>query len=599
MKKSFNTKRKMLAFFVDGSKRYFIPSLLSVCLLVCFDLINPRLIGYTVDFLKGDTAGFTAFLTMLIDRFGGRDALLSRLYIIAVLVILINLVGALCRYAFRLLNSMSAEHMVKHMRDALFEQVMHLPFKWHDINKTGDIIQRLTSDVDMIKNFMSEQLTSLLRVVVLIIIALAFMFGINMWLAAVSAAFIPLIFLYSFRFHKNIGSAFEKVDVEEGVLSSIAQENISGLRVVRAFGREKYERERFESRNENYTGMWIHMMKLLSRFWFITNVMCGLKDVLIISLGAYFAIDGQMTAGEYVSFAVYSGMLNWPLRQLGRTLSEMSKAGVSLDRLMYIMNSVTECDDEDAVDYPGCGDIVFDDVSFGYEDEKKILDHVSLTIPAGKTVGIIGATGSGKSSLVSLMDALYDLPAGSGRISIAGKDLKKIKKSSLRKNIGLVLQETFLFSGKLSENLTIASDASEDEMKKAVSIADLDSTIERFEKHYDTFVGEKGVTLSGGQKQRVAIARALLRKTPVLVFDDSLSAVDARTDAKIREGLYNSFAGSTVILISHRITTVMKADIIYVMDGGHIAECGSHDELVAAGGKYRHIFDLQRAGTEV
>jgi ATP-binding cassette subfamily B protein len=599
MPKTFKTKKNMLSFFVDGSKRYFIPSIIFVCFLVCFDLLNPRIIGYVVDFLKGDTDGFPGFVTAIIDSLGGRDCILSAMWIIALIIIGINLVGAVCRYAFKMFNALTAEHMVKHMRDTLFEKVMHLPFKWHDENKTGDIIQRLTSDIDMIKNFMSEQLTSLIRVTLLIIISIAFMVSINPLLALASSAFIPVILLYSLKFHKGIGSAFEKVDVEEGVLSSIAQENISGLRVVRAFGREKYERERFESRNENYTGMWIHVMKLLSHFWFVTNLICGAKDVLVISLGAYMTVDGQMTAGEYVSFIAYSGMMNWPLRQLGRTISELSKAGVSLDRLMYIMNSESEEDDAAALDYPGAGDIEFKNVTFGYTDDGKVLDNVSLVIPAGKTVGIIGATGSGKSSLVALLDDLYELKKDQGSIHIAGVDIRSIKKSELRKNIALILQETFLFSGSLSENLKIASSLSDEDMKAAVDTADLTSTIERFENHYDTFVGEKGVTLSGGQKQRVAIARALLRKSPVIIFDDSLSAVDAETDSRIRKALKESCKDSTVILISHRISSVMKADKIFVMDAGHIIESGTHEELLAAGGRYAYIYGLQSAGMEV
>ena len=319
----------------------------------------------------------------------------------------------------------------------------------------------------------------------------------------------------------------------------------------------------------------------------------------MISLGAYMTVDGQMTAGEYVSFIAYSGMMNWPLRQLGRTISELSKAGVSLDRLMYIMNSESEEDDAAALDYPGAGDIEFKNVTFGYTDDGKVLDNVSLVIPVGKTVGIIGATGSGKSSLVALLDDLYELKKDQGSIHIAGVDIRSIKKNELRKNIALILQETFLFSGSLSENLKIASSLSDEDMKAAVDTADLTSTIERFEKHYDTFVGEKGVTLSGGQKQRVAIARALLRKSPVIIFDDSLSAVDAETDSRIRKALKESCKDSTVILISHRISSVMKADKIFVMDAGHIIESGTHEELLAAGGRYAYIYGLQSAGMEV
>ena len=579
----FKTTYSMLLYFLKGSKLFFILGILFTCALSFVELINPKVIGVTIDGIINHDTKIT-----------------SNLIYIALFVVVVALIGALFRYLYGLMNSKGGERLVKNMRDGLYEHILYLPYAWMGENKTGDIIQRCTSDVDTIKRFIAEELTTLLRTIVMITFALIFMLNIDIKLTLVSFIFIPIMVGYSLIFHKKIGSAFYKVDIEEGVLSSIAQENLTGVRVVRAFGQEAYEKDRFMKQNEHYTNMWVHMMQILSQFWASTDLISGVQILSVLAIGAYFTVDGNITAGAYISFVAYNAMLTWPVRNLGRIIADMSKAGISIDRIRYIMNSTLEMDEEDTYFYPECNDIDFQNVTFSYDGENNVLDNINLHIKEGTTVGILGKTGSGKSTLVHLLDRLYTLSEGEGSIKIGGVDIRNLRKDEIRKNIGLVLQEPFLFSRTLGENIAITID---DEIKdeniikakvdEASKMAHLDKAIQKFNQGYDTLVGERGVTLSGGQKQRTAIASTLIRKTPIMIFDDSMSAVDTKTDEAIRKSIKEYTNDTTVILISHRITTLMMADNIIVLDKGKIVEEGSHDELINKNGLYKKIYDLQ------
>lgn len=602
-KKKFESKTELVLFFLNGSKRYFIGAIIFACLVSLLDMINPKIISYTVDSVLSDsTTALPTFIDHIIKELGGNAWLKNHLGVIALCVICVSLIGAVCRFLFNLCNTKGAEKLVHTMRNELFDHILHLPFSWHSENQTGDIIQRCTSDVEQIKIFLSEQLTLLFRFIILIVLAMYFMFSINVKLTFVAAIFIPIIIGYSVFFHKGIGESFEKVDIEEGKLSSIAQENLTGVRVVRAFGRESYERERFEKQNEYYTSMWVHLMNLLAAFWSSADLFSYLQIMCVLAYGAVLAVNGEMSAGDYIAFNSYASMLMWPIRMLGRVIANLSKAGISIDRLMYIMNSEEEHDKEDAKDIDMHQDIVFDHVSFQYENgTSEILEDISFEVKAGTTVGILGGTGSGKSTLMYLLDRLYELKDGEGSITIGGVDIKDIKSECLRKNIGMVLQEPYLFSRTLEENIAIAlPDMDQEKVRLAAKVASLDHAIEHFQEGYQTYVGERGVTLSGGQKQRTAIAQMLISKPPIMVFDDSLSAVDAETDAKIRSALKENVGDSTVILIAQRITTLMNADLILVMDNGKIIERGTHDQLIQQDGIYKKIYDLQsRSSSEV
>ena len=591
------SRSQTIAFFLRGSVRFFVIGVILSLLVALLDMIGPKIVQYTIDYVLGDEAGPTAIAQAAITAAGGREYIRTHLYIPAGIVMLIAAISALCRYLYRVFSSMGAEKLIRRMRDELFAHILRLPVSWHAQNHTGDIIQRCTSDVETVRNFLSEQMMTLFRVGILVGFGLFFMISISPALTAMSAVFVPIIIGYSVFFHNRIAASFLKADEEEGKLSSIAQENLTGVRVVRAFGREQYERERFETQNRGYTRMWIRLMAWLSAFWCSNDLISGSQIMLVIAMGAVFCVHGRITVGQYIAFVSYNGMLMWPVRELGRVISDMSKAGISIDRIRYIMNSEPEPLRTDTDESLGTEplDIVFDHVSFSYDEGTEVLHDVCLTIPAGTTLGILGATGSGKSTLIHLLDRLYDLPKDGGTITIGGRDIRSLDRHALRKYIGLVLQEPFLLSGTLAENISITKPGKPDmdAVRAAARVAALDETVSRFTDGYETYVGERGVTLSGGQKQRTAIAQIVMADTPVMIFDDSLSAVDTQTDARIRHNLRERTAGSSVILISHRITTLMQADNIVVLDHGRIAEQGSHDELLAHGGLYRQIYDIQ------
>ena len=597
-------KREKLALlwrFLQGAKRYFFIAILSAGVTALADMLQPQIIRAAIDnAIGGKEADFPPMVMSLVDKLGGFTYLGQHLWIMAIGILIVALFQVASQYTFRVYNTMASETLVKSMRDQLFSHIARLPFSWHMKNRTGDIIQRCTSDIDTTKNFLSEQLTSVFRIVILLSLSVTFMLTMHPLLTVIALLPAPVIIAYSFHFHKIIHDGFMDCDENEGKLSAMAQENLTGVRVVRAFGRERSEIDKFKAQNDYYTGLWEKMAKVMSQFWSVSDIFSGIQVMLVVVFGAVFCVRGSLLEGEYIAFISYNAMLVWPIRQLGRMISEMSKAGVSIDRVFYIMNSPIEQDDADAENAPMDGDISFEHVSFAYENAPELLHDIHFTIPAGTTVGILGGTGSGKSTLVHLLDKLYLLEEGQGRITIGGKDIRKIKTDHLRRNIGIVLQEPYLFSRTIAENIGIAAPVLDMEaVRSAAAAAALDETITSFASGYDTMVGERGVTLSGGQKQRSAIARMLTQDVPIMIFDDSLSAVDTQTDAKIRQAIAKRFGKASVILISHRITTLSAADKIIVLDKGRIVEEGTHDQLKQNGGLYQKIYETQSGTGEV
>ena len=587
--------------FLKGAKRYFFVTILAAGVTALADMLQPQIIRAAVDCALGGKEGnFPAFIMDAVNSIGGFQYLGQHLWIMAFAILAVAVVQVASNYIFRVYNTKASETLVKSMRDQLFSHIQRLPFSWHMKNKTGDIIQRCTSDIDTTKNFLSEQLTSVFRIVILLILSMSFMVSMHRTLTLIALLPMPLIIGYSIHFHKKIHEGFMDCDENEGKLSAMAQENLTGVRVVRAFGQERAEMDKFTKQNDYYTSLWIKMAKIMSKFWSVSDIFSGIQVMLVVIFGAYFCIHGSLTEGEYIAFISYNSMLVWPIRQLGRMISEMSKAGVSIDRVAYIMRSPVESDDPEATNAPMDGDICFEHVNFAYENSPELLHDINFTMKAGTTLGILGGTGSGKSTLMLLLDKLYLLDENSGRITIGGTDIRKIKTEHLRKNIGMVLQEPFLFSRTIAENIGITSpELDMQAIRAAAEAAALDETITSFAQGYKTMVGERGVTLSGGQKQRAAIARMLTQETPIMIFDDSLSAVDTQTDAKIRHAISQRFGKASVILISHRITTLSAADEIIVLDRGRIAEEGTHEELKQNGGIYQKIYETQSGSQEV
>ena len=553
-------------------------------------MLVPEVISFTIDSVIGDDE-IPATYAGIISVFGGIENLKNNMWILALIIGVLALFSAAFIYCRQYFNSLANQIFMRRTRDKLFSHLQRLPLSWHSAHRTGDIIQRCTSDADTISNFVSGQLITLIRIIILIAFSLVFMFLKNTVLAIVAASFIPLLVGYSLFFYSHARKSFKKCDEEEGVLSALAQENFTGVRVVRAFGREKYERDKFEKQNVYYTGLWVKIEKYLALFWSSNDFLVLVQGLLIVVLGTVFCVKGQMSEGDLIAFISYNTLLMGPVKQLGRIISNMSKAGVSLGRIAEILNAEEE-------DYGKTeklsGNIVFNNVSFAYEEGKPVLSGVSFTVPEGGVLGIIGGTGSGKSTLTYLLDGLYS--ATGGEITIGGVNINDISPATLRNNIGLMLQEGYVYSRTVGDNIALAvNGASQEDIVGAAQSACVDENIDGFAKGYDTVVGERGVTLSGGQKQRVAIARTLLRETPYLVFDDSLSAVDGDTDARIRANIEERFGKATIIIISHRISTIMHADNIIVLDGGKVVESGTNAQLIEKGGLYKKIYDIQTA----
>ena len=575
-------------------------ALVTIVVSVIASYMTPQVIRVTVDSVINDNPfNLPDFLVGWINAIGGREMLRTHIVICAAISLLFAVIAGLANYSYRMNLARACEGTVARIRNTLFDHIQKLPYAWHNSHQTGDIIQRCTNDLDLIRNFVNAQLMGCIRVLLLMVVSMALMFSMNVRLSLIVLCFIPLSVGASLVFFIIQGKRFEKADETEGELTAMVQENLTGVRVVRAFGRERFEIDRFNKKNREYTDYWARLGEIMGINWGLGDFLAGLQVLVVLVAGVFFVENGSLTEGEYLAFTAYNSMLVWPTRSLGRLLGELSKTSISATRLFDILDAEEEQDCPDPKEPNIRGDIVFDHVSFHYPDSSTgVLDDVSFTIKAGTTFGILGATGSGKSTLMYLLDRLYDLPEGDGTITVDGVDIRNIKRTHLRKNIGIVLQEPFLFSKTFRESIADGSTKEDIEtVRHYARLAVIDDAIENFAQGYDTPIGERGVTISGGQKQRVAIARMLMQDTPIKVFDDSLSAVDMETDAKIRHSIQENVHGTT-ILIAHRITTLMNADQIIVLDRGRIAQMGTHQELVEQDGIYKRIFDIQSGKEE-
>lgn len=594
MNKNFSNFKLILSY-AKGYIYLILISAIATILKVGANFATPQIVRFTVDSIIDDIPfNFSKSVMNFIEYLGGREGIQQNIWICAAIIIVLALITAVSDYIGRITIAKGSEGIIKNLRDILFGHIQRLPYSWHIKNQTGDIIQRATSDVEVLRNFISTQLAEMFRTIMLVIISLILMYSMNVKLTLIVMAFVPVVVLYSAIFYGILSKKFLLADEAEGELFNTTQENLTGVRVVRAFGREKYEIEKFSEKNDKFSELWVKLGYQLGYYWGIGDLVSGAIVMTIVVTGAVYSVNNIITLGEYMAFVSYTAMIAWPLRSFGRILGELSKTLVSTERICEILREPEEQDRLDSITPDMSRDIEFKNVTFKYEENLAVVKDVSFKISAGTTFAILGGTGSGKTTLMHLLNRLYDLPEDCGSITIGDVDIRQIKREYLRKNIGMVLQEPFLFSRSIKENISIVNpDLDFDDIKLASSIAQVDDAIDSFSKGYDTIVGERGVTLSGGQKQRVAIARMLTQDTPIMVFDDSLSAVDSETDAKIRAALKSRKKKATVVLISHRITTLMQADKILVLDKGMVSDIGTHEELISRDGIYKNIFDVQ------
>jgi len=583
------------------TKGYRLPMIVSFLLLfaeLVISFISPLVLSITIDSVLGsEPVNVAWYFRWFVPAVGGIEVIRSNLWIMSAALVGMTVILGVVRFARTRLNTRAGEGSVRVLRDRLYAHIQHLPFSWHAAAQTGDIIQRATNDVDTVRRFNSGVLLEFVRTVLMVLVGAVVMFTINSTLAFITIGMVIPVAAVSVLFHVKIASVLGKQEEAEGRLFTVMQENVTGIRVVRAFGRSGFEMDRFNTANEENRKMLISANNLFASLWAVLDVLCGMEFAAVLIVGIFLAVRGGLTVGQFTVFLSYVYTFFWPIRGFGRVLSQFSRTLVAVGRLEEVFNAQEErgLDEGEAPDLRG--DVDFRDVSFSY-GSNPVLQHLDMHIPGGSTVAILGGTGSGKSTLVLLLQRLYEVNSGS--ISIGGKDIRSIKKTWLRSRIGIVLQEPFLYSRSILQNIGIKSREPD---RAAVEAAAQDACIHEdvleFEEGYDTVVGERGVTLSGGQKQRVAIARALTGESDMLIFDDSLSAVDTRTDAAIRDALRKRRKGVTTIIISHRVTTLMEADRIFVLKGGRVEEEGSHAELMAIpGGIYRRTYEIQSAAVE-
>lgn len=527
-----------------------------------------------------------------VNLFGGVEGWQENIWLAAAAHLTTAFLIACFVFGRQRLISMFSENTAKRMKDRLYDHIQKLPYNYHVHAQTGDLIQRCTSDVETTRRFLSQQTIEIARAIFFTTAALIMMISLNRTLTFVTFAFMPVIFLFSYIFFKKVKRVFKMQDEKEGELTTVLQESITGVRVVRAFGRARVEVDKFVEKNNEFKTLQFRQMKFLAWFWSASDLLCFAQIVTTFVVGIYLTHSGDLTMGGLIAFNTAAWQMVWPIRQLGRVMSGFATMQVAIDRIYEVLDEPAEKDTPGAIAHDLRGDIVFDNVQFAYGDSRQIFNGISFTVKKGETISVLGATGSGKSTLMLLLLRLYDYKGGS--ITVNGKELRTISKEHLRKAVGIVLQEPFLYSRTIKNNLEMAKeDVSQDEMFDATRTASAHGFIKEFEEGYDTMVGERGVTLSGGQKQRVAIARTLIKNSEMLIFDDSLSAVDTETDAQIRDALSKRNKDVTTFIISQRITTLMNADRIFVIEEGKLADVGTHSELIERDGLYKRIWDIQ------
>ena len=584
---------------MKGNRSLYLISILAVGAAIFLRFAWPMVLRVTIDSIIGnkpiETSGWMQpVIIKVFDYLGGKSVLEKSLWMSSIILILLTLSRGIFLFFKGKWSAIASESIARKIRDDVYDHLQYLPYDYHVKAKTGDLIQRCTSDVETIRRFLSMQMVEIGRAFFMLFFALSFMLPMSVEMTLVSLSLVPLIFAFAVLFFIKVKAAFKASDESEGRLSTVLQENLSGVRVVRAFARQKYEIDKFDVKNAEYRDLTYKLIRLLAWYWSVSDFLSLIQIIAVTVLGTYWAATGVITLGTLLAFSTYVGMLLWPVRQLGRVLTDMGKALVSIERIQEILDEPIEDLDEGISKVEIEGNIEFENVSFYYDEDHPILKNVSFKVKKGQTVAILGPTGSGKSTLVGLLPRLYDNQKGS--VKIDGIDVKKFSKRVLRENIGIVLQEPFLFSKTLKDNIGLATNETEEkEIYRAAKIASVHDVIKSFEDGYSTAVGEKGVTLSGGQKQRVAIARTIINGSPILIFDDSLSAVDTETDAAIRRRLKKLENKATTFIISHRLITLAEADLILVLDQGKIVQQGTHLELIEQEGLYKRVWAIQNS----
>ncbi|HEV8588625.1 MAG TPA: ABC transporter ATP-binding protein [Pyrinomonadaceae bacterium] len=555
------------------------------------DLLEPWPLKVVFDYVFGSKQ-MPEWLATIVG-FIGSDKL-SILNFAALAVIAIAVFGAISSYGEKYLTTSVGQWVMHDLRRVLYSHIQKLSLSYHDQKRTGDLISRVTSDIDAVQNLISNVLLGMVVNVLTLVGMLAVMTYLNWQFTLIAMVVAPGLFWVVYHYTRRIKEASRDVRRKEGEVVSVLEEVLSSIRVVKAFAREDYEQERFEKQSLESVERALAARSLKAKLAPLVEVIVACGTCLVLWWGARLVVSGALTSGELLVFLLYLGKMYKPMRELSKMTDTISKADVGWERIREVLENETQ-----VKNLPGAkrapkfkGDIEFDRVSFAYNKEQPLLADLSLKIQPGQLAALVGPTGAGKTTIVSLLPRFYDVTSGSIRID--GQDIRRYKLKSLRRQISFVLQETILFRAPIWQNIAYGKpEATREEIIRAAQLANAEEFILRMPEGYDTMVGERGMTLSGGQRQRVTIARAIIREAPILVMDEPSSGLDAESENLVFDALSNLMAGKTSIVIAHRLATVSRADVIFVIDGGRVAEQGTHQELLARGGLYSRLYELQ------